>query len=560
MTTATHGPFTRFATWFLRRNPFYLISAVAMAVGARLFLVGADEGADEVAGDLRLIVQTFALLQLYEWAVTAVLLWLGMWGRSPEDRPSLLLVATAFWTGPLVATVEMTVLKPELGTVIAAGASVIAVAELRIVCRMLRLRISIWGQAVGLASLALVVAAPTLLRMTTSADRISELVLYGAWGVLALIVLPAIGSPRRPRSIAQTQGVGETKQSGRAAELIFMLMALGAAVLHLWGMNHAFDCYARAFYAAPLLVALSAVGMYHLQGPPRRRDWWFTACVMAPAAAIALTMQPFHDAVPTEWLPGPLRDPMIVTSALAVAVWWFGYLQSRKIVLLHAGMAAMALFAYRALQSIGIANVAVEQPAIESEWPYGLRWISLYVVTGYLLLVSWRRRSRVELMAAAIVHMGGVSALVWGRTPSDLFVICLLAGWSALVGLHLFRMRTHILLRLFPILWLVAVSWCCDSDPTLVWIARAHAAMTIVVLFLIGWNWRWTGYRMVAVGLIAAHIIHYGGRWLMSISNSTAFFVVICAFVLLAGGSVISWYRPRMLDVIDGRAETVQGA
>ena len=150
-----------------------------------------------------------------------------------------------------------------------------------------------------------------------------------------------------------------------------------------------------------------------------------------------------------------------------------------------------------------------------------------------------------------IVHLGGVSALVWERTPSDLFVVCLVAGWSTLIGLHLFRARAHILMRILPILWLVAVSWCCDSDPTLVWTARAHAAMTIVVLFLIGWKWRWTGYRMAAVGLIAAHIVHYGGRWLMSISNSTAFFVVILAFVLLATGSVISWNKRRMLDVID---------
>ena len=64
----------------------------------------------------------------------------------------------------------------------------------------------------------------------------------------------------------------------------------------------------------------------------------------------------------------------------------------------------------------------------------------------------------------------------------------------------------------------------------------------------------------VIIHLIAAHIIHYGGRWLMSISNSTAFFVVICAFVLLAGGSVISWYKQRMLDMIDRRRETIEDA
>ena len=62
------------------------------------------------------------------------------------------------------------------------------------------------------------------------------------------------------------------------------------------------------------------------------------------------------------------------------------------------------------------------------------------------------------------------------------------------------------------------------------------------------------------IHLIAAHIIHNGGRSLRSISNSTAFLVVICTFVLLATGSVISWYKQRMLEVIDRRPETIEDA
>ncbi|MCH8150023.1 MAG: hypothetical protein IH987_18930 [Planctomycetes bacterium] len=46
----------------------------------------------------------------------------------------------------------------------------------------------------------------------------------------------------------------------------------------------------------------------------------------------------------------------------------------------------------------------------------------------------------------------------------------------------------------------------------------------------------------------------------MSISKTTAFFVVICAFVLLAGGSVISWYKQRMLDLIQGGIDTIENA
>jgi hypothetical protein len=87
-----------------RRNPLYLLSAAAMAVGARLYLVTPDAP----AGEIGLILLTLGVLQLYEIAASAVLLTLHRFRRSPEDLPSLLLVAGLFWTGPLAATVEMT--------------------------------------------------------------------------------------------------------------------------------------------------------------------------------------------------------------------------------------------------------------------------------------------------------------------------------------------------------------------------------------------------------------------------------------------------------------------
>ena len=96
MNTETQPGTRQLVNWFIQRNPTYLISACLMAIGTRLLLVSPSDP----TGDIKLILLTLAILQVYEWAVGAILLALHQAARSPEDRPSLLLVATIFWTGP----------------------------------------------------------------------------------------------------------------------------------------------------------------------------------------------------------------------------------------------------------------------------------------------------------------------------------------------------------------------------------------------------------------------------------------------------------------------------
>src|SRR5262245_15636111 len=102
---------SRVLAWAIQRNPTYLVSAGLMTAGTRLFLVRSS-GA---TGDIGVILLTLGLLQLYEWAVGGILLALFRARRSPEDIPSLLLVATLFWTGPMAATIEMIALRQEWG-------------------------------------------------------------------------------------------------------------------------------------------------------------------------------------------------------------------------------------------------------------------------------------------------------------------------------------------------------------------------------------------------------------------------------------------------------------
>jgi len=70
------------AGWWVRRNPMYLVSAVFMAGGARMYLVSPGTR----PGDIGLILLTLGILQAYEWAVTGVLL--GCTGGDAPPRIS----------------------------------------------------------------------------------------------------------------------------------------------------------------------------------------------------------------------------------------------------------------------------------------------------------------------------------------------------------------------------------------------------------------------------------------------------------------------------------------
>lgn len=155
MSAAPQSGIGRACAWLIDRNPTYLVSACLVAVGARGLLV--DPASP--AGDLVLIVVTLAALQLYEWAVGAILIALHRARKSPEDEPSLLLVGALFWTGPVAATLEMIALRPNLGTAMTAGACVIAIGEMLTVCRVLGIALRRGTYVVASCSIALLAVA-----------------------------------------------------------------------------------------------------------------------------------------------------------------------------------------------------------------------------------------------------------------------------------------------------------------------------------------------------------------------------------------------------------------
>jgi len=305
MVDGIRGELARWVEWMLRRNPLYLLSAVLVAVGARLYLVSPSAA----PGDIGLIVTTLVVVQVYEWGVSGLLVLLHRSRRSPEDKPSLLLVAVVFWTGPMAATIEMTALRAELGTIVAAGACLIALGELLSVQRMLGIRMTIAGQLVGAACVVLLAVVPPFLRVSDGGARFSELYLYAAWWMLGALALLSLGSIWSHRQASDRVGRSVRAALPLGSELAFIAMVVAASAAHLVGMNHAFFCHASLFYASPLIIAVSVVAVEYLV---TKRLWHHPLLLAAstlPVIALILAASPFDEDVPVGRGPVWFRDP-----------------------------------------------------------------------------------------------------------------------------------------------------------------------------------------------------------------------------------------------------------
>lgn len=533
----------RCAEWTLRRNPMYLMSAVLMAVGARLFLVGPTNA----PGDIKLILVTLGALQVYEWAVGGILVLLHRYRRSLEDQPSLLLVAILFWTGPMAATIEMTVLRKDIGVVLAAGVCLIAIGELGFVERALKIRMTFAARLAGSACVLFLAAAPPLLRVPEGGAGPNELWLYVAWWVLAGITLTSLGSFRANRTPKSELRTGRTMVA-LSSEIAFLTLALGTTALHLVGMNHAFLCHAAWFYASLLLVAATIVVVEYLIQTGRRRHPALPVVSVLPLVAILLATQPFDADVPVATLPFWLRDPMLPTSLIAAGAWWLGYLRHRAAPALHAGSASFALAAFRAISTFlshdaGIANLGVGGIASRDVIAF-----AFFGAAGYFAVSAWIRRCRPEAFLALLANLAAVSLLAWQRVPADWAFILLAVGWSWLMGTHLALRRPSILLRVLPIGFLLMFTCAYDFSPALAWYARAHGLVLIGVLLCAGFLWRWTAYQWVACASGTAYAWFLLWRWAGDRGEPVAAAVITCSFAMLFVGAIVSWHKKRLLD------------
>ncbi len=536
----------RLGRWCIERNPMYLLSTACMAVGTRLYLVDPSSR----AGDVGLILLTLGILQAYEWAVATILLLLYRRRRSPEDLPSLMLIAALFWTGPMAATSEMTAHRADLGLILAVAAFLVAMAEFGVVCRVMKLRFSLAGQLVAGACVLFLALVPPFLKVPASADGTNELFLYFSWWLLAGITLLTIKIVDQHAHGRRTGAWLGREWRGCLLELAFLVIVLAATTTHLSAMNYAFWGHAKWFYASPLIVAATVVLLESLARLRVRSHWLPVVGVVLPAAAIFLAREPFDEHVPVAWLPVFLRDPLLSTLVLAAAAWWWSAYRHRASILFHAGSAALVGVVWRANRLVCEAGITHHWLSEPTMWPRDLIVLSLYAMAGYLLLSAIIRRSRPEALMALVIQQAAVTMAVWDIYNVDLFLICISAGWSCLIGLHLLSARPRWTVAGWPIVFLLLISWIYDFNPYLNWIARSHVIALVMVLLLAGLARPWSHYRYLAIGAGVGNLAFYGGQAIVKGPHPIASMVVSGGFILLAAGATVSWYKPLLLHCV----------
>jgi heme/copper-type cytochrome/quinol oxidase subunit 4 len=490
-------------------------------------LLGSDEtGAghwDKVAG-------TLASLQVYEWAVIAVILVLHRHRRAPEDYPILLLLAVVFWTAPLVATMEMNAQSRQWGLLLSAVVGAIAVVELHVVQRALRINVEPATMAGASLTVMLLALAQPMLKIEPAAVHANEVLLYALWWVLAgLLALSGWVMPR-PRG---------TRAPAFRDTAILLLLTMAGAAAHVVAMNRAFYGHMRPFYAAPLLFAFAVLIFRRYRPQQGRPNGMIVFALGLPALALYWARARFAPQFPLEALPRPLRDPLLVVSVLAAGTWLYGFLRWRSPALVHASAVALAIFAVR-FWSI---PTDLDSPL----WSRGRQALLLYAITIYLLMFAWQRRSWAPVVTALVTHWAAFSLLVvdvyaWGAMAS-----ALLAGWSALLGIHIGLPRPALVVALAPVLLLIVASAWFHRDPRLALYVEIHAVAMPVALALWGWLQPVTRYYVlaaIAAGLEGTPALAVALR---DSRSARALTVIAGGFVLLAAGAVLSWHKQRFV-------------
>jgi len=182
--------------------------------------------------------------------------------------------------------------------------------------------------------------------------------------------------------------------------------------------------------------------------------------------------------------------PLLTTSILATAAWWFGYFRHRLGPMIHVGSASAALAVHRAIGLFGADDVSVDRVADGVFATREFITVALFATAAYLLLSSLLRRSRWEALVALAVNLAAVVMLLWQRVEADAFIICLVAGWSWLIGIRIVRLRPNLLRQLMPVIFLIVVTCVYDFEPALTWYARAHGLILTATLLFAGHVWR----------------------------------------------------------------------
>ncbi len=517
--------------WWVQRNLAYVLSAACIAYGARMLLVPERR---PPAGDVVLILTTLAVLQAYEMLVTSILIALRHNIRAPEDQPSILVIGTVFWTGPLIATMEMTAANPRMGFALALGAVAVAMGEVLCVARTFGWKLRRATVACTAMFLLMVAVAQPVLRASMDKEGVNELLLYGLWWIVAGAIWAVGIFLHRAHELRVSGGL--------------VAAAAGAAMLHLYAMNHAFVGHARVFYIAPVLAAIGLVAIRFRTHFVQREI--LAAILCLPVLGIVLSIDQFSQSVSFDDALLVYVDPLFVALLLAGIVWWRGHVLLGWESLRHAAAIALLWTATRgAFLDLGRRNFSFEP--LDGLLQNGQQGIALLVAAWYLFATAWFRRSRALCAVGLVLHQIVIVKLLPELTRESDFLCTATTGWTGLLFLHVAVRRISLAWRLVPISFLVVAGWAFAAEsnsPTEVYMAKIHCVAIIGVLMFAGFAMRWTHYRSVATVIGVVSTIPHVVDWIRHHPHGNAIIVITFGFLLLAIGAIISWNKKTILS------------
>lgn len=529
--------------WIHRRNPAYLASACLMAIGARLLLVSEKHD----AGLLSVIFLTLIVIQLYVWSVGAVIMSLHAFGRGGTDRSHLLLLFAAFWTGPMTATIELSLSHPLLGLIVGLAAAVIAMIEYRLILGFTGLRVSHFTTAAAFLLLITIAAVPPTARAIQSHSSALQLLLHVAWCVPACMCLLTLSALRR-HSPAPVEGsarvwIGRRFRPGGLPglrELIFQGLLVSACVAHLAGIQHAFLADWSWINLCPLLTGLSLYGMALSEVFGRKHGK--NACMCVPLAILGVGWMSPDAPVPLG--AGALHAGLVGAMLCATITWSYAAIRFGSRIALHAAGAAAAMLLLGVIdvgaRTEHLARVGGESSSFVSGSAALAGVVSLYLAT-YAMLT---RRRYEGVAAAGLLFLSGILWLS-DRTDSLVLQTVLMTPWLviAMYGLSVRNCRTDVMAGLLLVIMLLAAATWIDEDMRL--LAQVYGAAAFATC-LTGGIW-FQARSMLVTSLATAGALLLGQLWRMASirEQTTPLMLIFASFTLLAFGAMISWRKDR---------------
>lgn len=323
----TVGPEPNRWSWLIDRNPLFLLSGVCMLGGC--FLVsGAIHAYDPAeVGEgavLLMLVALLAVLNAYEFAV----IWLGLaLSRSQSlvrDTRHLLGLALLLIVDAAFVYNETSIFKPEIGALIAAVATGLALIKSWWIVRSLGIRPTRGAIAAVSISLAVMYALPVVVRLMAHDGFLSQpmamLVWCGLGTVVAAYAVPLRWVSFDDRANADHLQLQRLVAGGLIA--LPLVSLVGHACALLWVYENAFELS----MLSPLLLGLAAIILRHhekLGGPAASAK----AATIVVACAIVPCLLPVEELTLTSsaysWLAfSPLRGVLLVCPAVLAWGWW----------------------------------------------------------------------------------------------------------------------------------------------------------------------------------------------------------------------------------------------